>query len=189
MAKKAKKHVTIVTSPARPSSVVSPDVPDYRVTIRPDGARAPIKEKQVTPEDGYRTHTFEDRDMERITGELKKQGHHLGMGNNSSQDHLPLTTFGIFGRQSANPSMTSLGDRLREKLQWRERIRHYTWTFFTMTMATGGIANVIHTGMPRLVNPLRIPFADIIVRSALQIPRPGGNRHCILSLEHHTFHY
>jgi len=29
---------------------------------------------------------------------------------------------------------------------WKKRIRHFTWTFFTITMATGGIANVLHTG-------------------------------------------
>jgi hypothetical protein len=32
------------------------------------------------------------------------------------------------------------------KLSFRERIRHFTWTWFTMTMATGGIANVLYTG-------------------------------------------
>jgi hypothetical protein len=30
------------------------------------------------------------------------------------------------------------------KLPVRERIRHFTWTWFTMTMATGGIANVLY---------------------------------------------
>ena len=32
------------------------------------------------------------------------------------------------------------------KLSFKERIRHFTWTWFTMTMATGGIANVLYTG-------------------------------------------
>ena len=31
-------------------------------------------------------------------------------------------------------------------LGFRQRIRHFTWTWFTMTMATGGIANVLYTG-------------------------------------------
>lgn len=35
----------------------------------------------------------------------------------------------------------------RKHLGFRERVRHFTWTWFTMTMATGGIANVLHTGM------------------------------------------
>ncbi|KAM5462669.1 hypothetical protein MauCBS54593_007889 [Microsporum audouinii] len=30
-------------------------------------------------------------------------------------------------------------------LTWKERIRHLTWSFFTLTMATGGLANVIYT--------------------------------------------
>ena len=33
-----------------------------------------------------------------------------------------------------------------QKLGFRERIRHFTWTWFCMTMATGGIANVLYTG-------------------------------------------
>lgn len=34
--------------------------------------------------------------------------------------------------------------RRRAKLPWRERIRHFTWTWFCLTMATGGIANVLY---------------------------------------------
>lgn len=35
-------------------------------------------------------------------------------------------------------------DRHIHRLAIRERIRHFTWTWFTMTMATGGIANVLY---------------------------------------------
>ena len=31
-------------------------------------------------------------------------------------------------------------------LPWRERLKHFTWSFFTITMATGGIANVLYAG-------------------------------------------
>lgn len=31
-------------------------------------------------------------------------------------------------------------------LHFKERIRHFTFTWFTMTMATGGVANVLYQG-------------------------------------------
>lgn len=40
----------------------------------------------------------------------------------------------------------SKGRGASKMLGFRERIRHFTWTWFTMTMATGGIANVLYTG-------------------------------------------
>ncbi len=70
-----------------------------------------------------------------------------GLSNNNSNHRLAHTPPAFFARHSGNPSSVSLAHSILEKLEWRERIRHYTWTFFTMTMATGGIANVIYTGM------------------------------------------
>ncbi|KAF2457916.1 voltage-dependent anion channel-domain-containing protein [Lineolata rhizophorae] len=34
---------------------------------------------------------------------------------------------------------------VEKKLGFKERIRHFTWTWFTMSMATGGIANVLYS--------------------------------------------
>jgi hypothetical protein len=43
-------------------------------------------------------------------------------------------------------SMSAVTEMIEGTIKWRVRIRHYTWTFFTMTMATGGIANVLYSG-------------------------------------------
>jgi hypothetical protein len=47
------------------------------------------------------------------------------------------------------------GDEEHEYHHWtvhdlaiKERIRHFTWSWFTMTMATGGIANVLYVAPP-----------------------------------------
>lgn len=37
-----------------------------------------------------------------------------------------------------------LDDHFPVKLSFKQRMRHFTWTWFTMTMATGGIANVLY---------------------------------------------
>lgn len=30
-------------------------------------------------------------------------------------------------------------------LSWKKRLRHFTWAYFTLTMATGGVANVLYS--------------------------------------------
>ncbi|KAL2434857.1 Malic acid transport protein [Exophiala dermatitidis] len=40
-------------------------------------------------------------------------------------------------------SSSSDEDKLK-RLSWRQRLKHVTWAWFTLTMATGGIANVLH---------------------------------------------
>ncbi|ETI22826.1 hypothetical protein G647_06902 [Cladophialophora carrionii CBS 160.54] len=37
------------------------------------------------------------------------------------------------------------GEEKPKNLTWKQRMKHVTWAWFTLTMATGGIANVLHT--------------------------------------------
>ena len=93
--------------------------------------------------DEDQTAAIEDYQVANVQSAVRNQG---GQSNNSSQIQIPGTLNAVFAHHSASASAVSLGERLLERLQWKERIRHYTWTYFTMTMATGGVANVIYTG-------------------------------------------
>ncbi|KAL9025454.1 MAG: hypothetical protein Q9196_005726 [Gyalolechia fulgens] len=84
--------------------------------------------------DGYRTPTVHD--YERRLGEAVEQGEG--------------------GKEDKGPDRSEHEHCRPDILHWRKRIRHYTWTFFTMTMATGGIANVLYTGEP-LPTPAKLP--------------------------------
>lgn len=96
-------------------------------------------------QDGYRTPKMEDYELQHnVTAAQAQSG---GLSNNSSHLRLPYIPPSFLGRQSQNPSHSSLAQSILNHLQWRERIRHYTWTFFAMTMATGGIANVLYSGI------------------------------------------
>jgi hypothetical protein len=80
--------------------------------------------------------------------------------------HHPLNLWRTEGEASQRPRIHERFDQLRERhrsngdtveaqrlpdvhghLPWRERVKHTTWAYFTLTMATGGLANVLHTGM------------------------------------------
>lgn len=37
-----------------------------------------------------------------------------------------------------------------EHLPWKERIKHTSWAWFTMSMATGGLANAMNAGMSKI---------------------------------------
>lgn len=58
-----------------------------------------------------------------------------------------------YASDRAEESDTSIPPRRRHSspppvnLSWKKRIRHVTWAYFTLTMATGGVANVLWTGM------------------------------------------
>ncbi|KAL8737420.1 MAG: hypothetical protein Q9181_001699 [Wetmoreana brouardii] len=96
-------------------------------------------------EDGWRTPTVHDYEREKRNTVEEEHASNDGR-TNEQPAKTPPPSAGMLSLQSvvhlANLSRIDLS---LERLHWRERIRHYTWTFFTMTMATGGIANVLHT--------------------------------------------
>ena len=148
------KHVTI--QPPSPDRV-GPVAP----TDDPSSHNDPTVPVHMIPlgEDGYRTPTGEDFDLasrqpyskrredDALAGGFSKPPPAVNGHPNDIPNGTPNgTPNGVLGHHSATASTASLGERLFEALFWRERIRHFTWTFFTLTMATGGIANVIYTG-------------------------------------------
>lgn len=74
---------------------------------------------------GGRTHIKTERQSPRHQGQL-------GNGDATGLQH----------NRDAEPNLKKFGIR--------DRIGCYTWTWFTMTMATGGVANVLHTSMMAL---------------------------------------
>ena len=99
-----------------------------------------IPSQMLSPgEDGYRTPTIEDYEQD-CRQKDHQSGHYGGLA------HQPARMYNLHASSSATRSHFSLSKGL-ENLAWKQRLRHFTWSFFTMTMATGGIANVLHTGL------------------------------------------
>lgn len=74
----------------------------------------------------------------------------------------------------------------------RDRVGCYTWTWFTMTMATGGIANVLHSSRIPHIYPQSsglTVFSSVPVRVATD-NRGGGVllQHCPVRHELHATH-
>ncbi|MCJ1472742.1 hypothetical protein MMC13_001391 [Lambiella insularis] len=83
-------------------------------------------------QDGYRTPTIED--YEKHSKPSSQNGAHMFQSHLSS----PGGVLSILSETKNHLSQSF------ETLGWRQRLRHFTWTFFTMTMATGGIGNVLY---------------------------------------------
>lgn len=109
-------------------------------------------------EDGYRTPTIEDAEqtlsdlngdrpnsavrevhtsaleaaLQRATSRVTDATTNKEYNNCRDQDGLSLTR--------------RVTDTPPSRLSWKKRIRHVTWAYFTLTMATGGLANVFYEG-------------------------------------------
>lgn len=146
------KHVTIDSDAAPPDAPSAPYL-GFSSNYSLSAAQEP------PAEDGEcRSPTSERFDVESVHTEQHRFRRVSNVSTHSS--HHPLTqtktqtqtshhvhySKKVFSQPLINGSVVGLGERLLEKLHWRERLRHFTWSFFTMTMATGGIANVIYEG-------------------------------------------
>ena len=147
-----------------------------------------IPKHMVPPgQDGYRTPTIEDYEVQ-TGGPTTPNGSRTlndfttpyGHSTPSSLHHrLP------HNHHHLHISGSHLAHDIIHKLHWRERIRHYTWTYFTITMATGGIANVLYTGK------LGLQGVENLIReltqsmhSTVPIPRPRSHWRNLLPSQH-----
>lgn len=104
-------------------------------------------------DDGYRTPTIED--AERITsmfgGEDRqtavRDAHTSGLESVLQKASSRATDpFKQESSQCAEPNGHFDRAGTEFPLNWKKRIRHITWAYFTLTMATGGLANVLYEG-------------------------------------------
>ncbi|PLN81201.1 C4-dicarboxylate/malic acid transporter [Aspergillus taichungensis] len=113
-------------------------------------------------EEGYRTPTIGDS-REHLTDTRNDSSLHLSTSARGRVAHSSsLQTL----RQSpcrsgcsdldAKVHSHSASDWVDNHLSWKKRIRHFTWAYFTLTMATGGIANVLYNV------PYRFPGLETI---------------------------
>jgi hypothetical protein len=104
---------------------------------------------RMPTEDGYRTPTGEDYEQT----PPKRPGYGLGGRNGQFRIHSPPGSGLLTPRLSMNIpkglNLNHLSEKLDQQLSWKIRVRYFTWAAFTMNMATGGIANVLHTGRGR----------------------------------------
>ncbi|KAL9625697.1 MAG: hypothetical protein Q9160_000015 [Pyrenula sp. 1 TL-2023] len=112
--------------------------------------RLPLDQAQISKprhllppgEDGYRTPTIEDFEH----------------GNDNQTQAFPPLPDGpslptdiheeLYRISSSRQEPTSLEKRMQSlekanQLGWRYRVKHFTWAYFTLSMATGGICNVL----------------------------------------------
>ncbi|KAK7887697.1 hypothetical protein LTR67_009600 [Exophiala xenobiotica] len=92
-------------------------------------------------QEGWRTPTMEDpeqpvklsRSLERIF-----QPEYATQRSNGSQRHSDDRRHDEYSNEDEDEAEKP------KHLSWKQRMQHVTWAWFTLTMATGGIANVVH---------------------------------------------
>lgn len=128
----------------------------------------PVPRHMRSPgEEGYRTPTVEDAEHDLSTdthgnpvypptGQALQEAHTSALESLASS---PRMSVGMARKNNDNNDnnkdktndVGSVDDTTTESssivnLTWKQRVRHFTWAYFTLTMATGGIANVLNAG-------------------------------------------
>lgn len=112
-------------------------------------------------EDGYRTPTIEDAEralsvlgVEETPGGVR-EAHSSALeaalqraSSRATERTKPDKEAGAC-REHNGLGLFGLKRTVSGELSWKKRIRHVTWAYFTMTMATGGLANVLYQGNGR----------------------------------------
>lgn len=117
-------------------------------------------------EEGYRTPTGEDIELTRelhvraLADTMRHRGSRLtavSACDSEDEQHVPAIPpreeKADGGQGAPQPPADHSGQRIKphdhgmyglSALNWRQRLKHFTWTFFTITMATGGLSSVLY---------------------------------------------
>jgi hypothetical protein len=143
----------------------------------------PRRMRPILPENGYESPRSPDDDI--LFGQGIPFGERRRVGRTKSSDRRDdgeerldsrayLNESSGFGRQK---SENEKGEKSRTGL--RDRVGCFTWTWFTMTMATGGISNVLHSSK---YNPIPWQSSALINCSTIPIRLVADYWHCCLYL-------
>ena len=118
----------------------------------PPDSRKPLPRYLRRPgDDGYRTPTIEDIEKDarqRPAFPFEENANGSYMPDSGSVALSPTTEVNAPAeKQPQQPSAPpERSEQPTTSLSWKQRLQHLTWAYFTLTMATGGIANVLYTG-------------------------------------------
>ena len=93
----------------------------------------------------------------------------------SAHSRAQLRSRRFSNRSSPDQGASDAPEDFPGHLSWKNRLRYFTWPFFTITMATGGIANVLYHGEITVIGPskksqclffaiLQCPFVSMVLR-------------------------
>ena len=112
---------------------------DFAVNLPPSARRKSLDEKSQDAS-GEESVEAEEEIETSIQGQGPREASVLGGNGNVPGPDVGAPEKNTTSKGNEDATLT----RRHTKLPWRERIRHFTWTWFCLTMATGGIANVLY---------------------------------------------